>query len=71
MRQSLINIYKQTGNTVDGRWLQDCIGTLEEARARADATESVNGNRISVAVVDALNSLTPDYEYHTGLTRLA
>ena len=59
MRFSLINVYQQRGNVVDGNWIQDFTGTLEEAIQEARDTERVNGGRITVAVVEGLAGSIP------------
>ena len=58
-KYSLINVTAHNGKTVSGYWLQDYHGTIGEARRRARLTERANGNKISVAVVDSVNSTTP------------
>lgn len=45
--------------TIDGAWLQDHIGTVASARARADATEATNSRSITVAVVRAVGFCGP------------
>ncbi len=69
-KYSLINVFQDHENIVDGNWIQDVTGTLEEALEKAKRIEAVNGNRISVAVVDAVNGTTPMLQFLTGL-RLA
>lgn len=71
MRYSLITIYKENNGFVDGVWMQDSTGTLEEAIEKARATEKANSNRIAVAVVEHLNGSSPNYCLRTGLKRLA
>lgn len=70
MRYSLINVHRERGGLVDGVWLQDCIGTLDDAARTARATEQVNHNRITVAVVEGLNSYGRDFSPKTDLKRL-
>lgn len=70
MKFSLINVTKQTGNLVDGAWLQNHIGTLETASKRARETEESNSNKIIVAVVDDLGYSEPNYSGRIGLKRL-
>jgi len=71
MNYSLIQVYNEVDDNVDGVWIQDCSGTtLEIAVARAKATERANRNRIKVAVVESLGLLCPNYDYRTGLKRL-
>ena len=70
MRYSLINVYKEYCGLVDGTWIQDCTGTLEDVTKAARDTERANSNRITVAVVSAINSCSPDYSPKTGLKRL-
>lgn len=70
MKFSLINIIEQSGNQVSGSWIQDHIGTLASATARARELEAVNSNKITVAVVAELSSTTPALGFYTNLTRL-
>ena len=70
MRFSLINVYQQRGNVVDGNWIQDFTGTLEEAIQEARDTERVNGGRITVAVVEGLAGSIPAGDFRVGLKRL-
>lgn len=70
MRYALINVYNEYNGFVDGVWIQNFTGTLREATKAARDTERANSYRISVAVVKALNSYTPDYNPKTGLKRL-
>lgn len=68
---SLINVSKNNGEYVDGVWMQDCSGaTLEHATKRARDTETVNGEKITVAVIDSISSGAPDYSIRRGLKRL-
>lgn len=49
----LLQVEKQEDDIVEGVHLQwCCASSLDEAIARARATEQVNNNRITVAVVD-------------------
>ena len=59
MKFSLVQVYKDNGNTVDGVWLQNHIGTVETAEQVARDTESANSGRISVAVVEDLSHIVP------------
>lgn len=70
MRYSLINVHKEHDGLVDGTWLQDCIGTLNDAIKSARATERVNHSRITVAVVEGLNNYGRDFGPKIGLKRL-
>lgn len=71
MKFSLVQVYKDNGNTVDGVWLQDHIGTVESAEQAARDTEAANSGRISVAVVEDLSSIVlPTYELMKGLKRI-
>lgn len=68
-KYSLINVSQNHGNTVDGNWIQDITGTLEEAVQLAREIEKVNGNKISVAVVDQVNSTVPMLQFWTNLEK--
>lgn len=70
MRFSLINVYKEHDGLVDGTWIQNCTGTLKKAIKAARDTEKANSNRITIAVVEAINSYGQDYNPKTGLKRL-
>ena len=52
MRYSLINVFHENNDLVDGTWIQNHTGTLETATEAARATEMANSNRITVAVVE-------------------
>ena len=52
MRYSLINVSREKNGLVDGAWMQDFAGTLEDATQLARETERANSNQISVAVVE-------------------
>lgn len=67
---SLIVIYKESGDMVDGTWIQNFTGTLAEASRAARETEKANSDRIKVAVVDSVNSCCPDYNPRKNLKRL-
>lgn len=67
---SLLNVWEERGGLVDGTWIQDVTGTLEEAIECARATERANGNRIAVAVVPRTSSTISDYNPQKGLKRL-
>ena len=71
MRYSLINIYNvQENGRIDGVWMQDFIGSFEEAVQCARETEAANSYKISIAVVGKLNCSTPTYCMNYGLRRL-
>ena len=70
MKFSLINVYRQEGDRVEGNWLQNHIGTLESATALARHTESVNSNAITVAVVEEVVSVNPILGHFFNLKRL-
>ncbi|MBD5155802.1 MAG: hypothetical protein HDT15_12275 [Oscillibacter sp.] len=56
---------------VDGTHLQWCCAcSFEEAEKRARGTEQVNGNRITVAVVDELYDPYALGRFYKGLKRL-
>lgn len=70
MKFSLITLTKtDPDGTIAGSWLQNHIGTLETAAARARRIEEVNSHAITVAIVDELISVVP-MGYWTGLRRL-
>lgn len=52
MRFALVCIDHEKDGLVDGAWMQNFTGTLEEASQWARETEKANSNRISVAVVE-------------------
>lgn len=69
-RYSLMVVYKEYDGLIDGTWIQDSTGTLQEAINKAKATEQVNSQRIKVAVVASVLSGGPNYSLRTGLKRL-
>lgn len=70
MKFSLVTVSKQDGPTFSGYWVQNHVGTIETASAKARRTEEVNGHKITVGVVAELASVTPMLDYHERLTRL-
>jgi hypothetical protein len=70
MKFSLINVQASTGPLVNGYWLQDHIGTLASATARARVLEAANSDKIDVAVVEELSTTTPAFSYWTNLIRM-
>lgn len=71
MKYSLINVEVDKGETVDGYWVQNVIGSLKDAAKIARETEKANGYRIKIAIVNEINSTTPLLEYWRGLKRIA
>ena len=61
---------KRDGDMVSGYWIQDKIGTLEQAKQYAIETNAVNGNGLDIAVVEQLNNTTPILDYFTNLKKL-
>ena len=60
MTFSLINVSSRDAEgLVTGNWIQDVIGTIDDAYNRARSTEEANGNKISVAVVKGLPGTNP------------
>lgn len=71
MNYSLVTVFEEYNGLVDGVWMQHCMGTtLEDATERARATEKVNSNRITVAVVEHLPFSCPNYCLMRELKRL-
>lgn len=67
----LLHVDSQDKDFVSGTHLQwRCACSLEEATARARATEKANSNRITVAVVDELYSSYCTGKYYENLKRL-
>lgn len=67
MIYSLINVYRDNGDSVDGTWVEDVIGSLDDALCRARETEKANSNKIHIAVVEQINSPTAILHFWTGL----
>jgi hypothetical protein len=60
MTFALLNVSKQSPGKVSGSWLQYCTAVEpEEAVKRAMETKEVNGNKITIAVVDCLHDSGP------------
>lgn len=70
MAYSLINVDRTDSNGISGNWVQDHIGTLEGAVAKARATEAVNSNKIDIAVVEGISGWCCPGEYFSSLRRL-
>ena len=71
MKFSLINVVASKNNKVSGYWVQNHIGTIESAKQKAIHTEAANSNRITVAVVEEVNTTTPMLHYFENLIKLA
>jgi hypothetical protein len=55
----LINVITRKQGKVSGYWIQDHVGTIETAKERAKQTNSANGNRLTIAVVDEIPFQNP------------
>lgn len=58
---------KNDDGTVNGYWIQDCVGTFDEAVERARRASELNSG-IHVAVVDGLSDPIPQLGYHNYKT---
>ncbi|MBG9693165.1 hypothetical protein ABD91_20710 [Lysinibacillus sphaericus] len=67
---SLIQIYSEKDGHVDGIWIQDYTGSLNNAIKEANETERANSNRIKVAVVEKIGGHIPEYNLLKSLKRL-
>jgi hypothetical protein len=67
---SLIVVFAQRGDLVEGNWVQNHVGNLESATAKAIRTEEVNDNKIDIAVVAEVSSVCPWLGYWDHLVRL-
>ncbi len=70
MKFSLVTVSQRTGDTFSGYWIQNHVGTLETATARARHVEGVNSRAITIGVVEEVASVVPMLDYHTNLRRL-
>lgn len=70
MKFSLIQIYREINGYVDGVWVQDYTGSLNNAIKKAKETEEANSNRIKIAVVEKIAGYTPEYNLLKNLKRL-
>lgn len=59
MRVSIIQIEREKDGFVDGYWLQDHTGSLEDALIKAKGHEQANGGRIQTAIVEQVATTTP------------
>jgi hypothetical protein len=60
MTYALLNVSRtHPDGTVDGTWIQDHIGTIETAQARAEQTNAANSGALNIAVVNQLPSPVP------------
>lgn len=69
MKFSLINVYEEKNGYVDGNWIQDFTGTLEEAIEWAKDTEAANSFRVDVAVVEQVGEYV-GFDFLTNMKRL-
>lgn len=70
MKYSLINVLGHKGGKVWGAWVQDHTGTFVSAKKAAEAIEAVNGNKIKIAVVEAVASACPHGKYFYDLDEI-
>ena len=67
MSFSLISVSSANADgTVNGYWLQDHVGDLDEALDKAARTEAANSHGITVAVVEPVNHPTPMLDFWTN-----
>lgn len=70
MTFSLINVQSENPDgTVNGSWVQDCIGTLDDAVARAERTSAANSGS-DIAVVRSLRCPNPGAGHWHNRVRL-
>lgn len=63
MKFSLLSVcVKNPDGTVDGYWIQDYIGTLEEARDRAKRASEINSDK-EIEVVEQVRCPNPRLNY--------
>lgn len=62
-KYSLIQVQERKNGRVSGYWIQDCVGTIEEAFERKEDTEKANSNRIEIAIVEQLTNGCPRWDY--------
>jgi len=70
MKFSLINVIAEDGDKVSGYWVQDHVGTIDSANQLLLDSNAVNGNKLNLAIVDALNSCIPLLGYWSNLRRV-
>lgn len=70
MKFSLINVHEEQDGKIAGSWIQNVIGTIDDARKAAVDVARVNGNKIKVAVVDEIPSSNPMLGYWHNLKAL-
>lgn len=71
MKFSLMLVYKDHGNTIDGNWIQDHIGVLGTAIQKAKDIKDANSNRINIAIVEEIVGTCPGLRFCTNLIKLA
>ena len=59
MKVSIIQIERENNGLIDGYWLQDHMGSLEDALIKAKGHEEANGNNIKTAIVEQVQTTTP------------
>ena len=64
MKYTLLNVFKTINGKVDGNFCQHHVGTLETAIERAKAIESINSNKIDIAVVEETFGGILDVHYY-------
>ena len=65
MKFSLIVVSKEhEDGSVEGYWVQDCVGSFHKAIGRAVSTSMANSGQM-IAVVPAINSTVPILNYYS------
>lgn len=68
MKFSLVNVLGESPDgLVYGTWLQNVIGSVDDAFRIAGKATKANSEAIKVAVVDEIPSSTPHLGWHTNL----
>lgn len=72
MKLSLVKVLgsDDSGGFVWASWLQNYVGTVDDAKALAKELEAANGNKIKVAVVSEIPSCRPELGYWKNLKPL-
>jgi hypothetical protein len=59
MKLSIIQVEREKDGLIDGYWLQDHVGSIEEALVKAQGYERANGGKIKTAIVSQVVTTTP------------
>jgi hypothetical protein len=70
MKFSFINVMKERNNIIEGYWMQDFYGSLEDANKKSQEINAVNGNKLNIAIVKSVQGTNPSLQYFKNLIKI-